>query len=160
MTGEASTQRPAPGRWGRRFPRPVLLGVPALALAASLLAFLAGWFPTGPGPGVALMAGISNPVRATAATLRTELRSEHLSFRYVTCVKNGRAYQDRPVIRCNVNFGDPHVQAYCTVIIDGRLVTNYQNPAIACRPDLAGSTPVFFPPAPRARAHEPSPSAG
>jgi len=122
-------------------------------LGASLLAGAAGVFvhddrarPDRWQPGVALVAGIRNPVLAAERTLSLELRSEHLSFQYVACIRNGRAYHGHPVIRCNVNFGDPHVEAYCSVILAGRLVTSQQDPSIPCKPDLAGSTPLLFPP--------------
>lgn len=122
-------------------------------LGASLLAGAAGVFvhadrarPHRSQPGVALVAGIRNPVLAAERTLSLELRSEHLSFQYVACIRNGRAYHGHPVIRCNVNFGDPHVEAYCSVILAGRLVTSQQDPSIPCKPDLAGSTPLLFPP--------------
>lgn len=105
---------------------------------------------TAPGrarPGVALVAGIQDPVRAAGRTLRRELLSEHLSLQYVACIRNGRTYHGHPIIRCNVNFGDPHVEAYCSVIVAGRLVTSQQDPSIPCGPDLAGSKPLLFPPA-------------
>lgn len=123
-------------------------------LGASLLAGAAGVFvhadrarPDRSQPGVALVAGIRNPVLAAERTLSLELRSEHLSFQYVACIRNGRAYHGHPVIRCNVNFGDPHVVAYCSVISAGRLITSQQDPSIPCKPDLAGSKPLLFPPA-------------
>lgn len=97
-------------------------------------------------PGVALVPGISDPVQAADKTLSLELRAQNLSVQDVACIKNGRAYRGHPVIRCNVNFGDPHIVAYCTVILAGRLVTSHQDPAIPCGPDLSGSKPVLFPP--------------
>jgi hypothetical protein len=119
-----------------------LLG--ASLLTAGVLVFV---FSSGPSqPGIALVAGIRDPVRAASTTLGQELRSQHLSFEYVACIKNGRAYHGHSVIRCNVNFGDPHVVAYCSVIVAGRLVTSHQDPSIPCGPDLAGSKPVLFPP--------------
>jgi hypothetical protein len=124
-------------------------------LAASLIAAAAGVLvhadrasPGRPQPGFALVAGIRDPIRAAERTLSLELRSENLSFLYVACIRNGRAYHGHPVIRCNVNFGDPHVEAYCSVISAGRLVTSQQDPTIPCKPDLAGSKPLLFPPSP------------
>jgi hypothetical protein len=125
-----------------------LLATALLAVAAGVLVHADLASPGRPQPGVALVAGIRNPIQAADRTLRLELRSEHLSFQYVACVRNGRAYHGHPIIRCNVNFGDPHVQAYCSVISAGRLVTSQQDPSIPCRPDLAGSKPILFPPAP------------
>jgi len=97
-------------------------------------------------PGVALVPGISDPVQAADKTLSQELRAQNLSVQNVACIKNGRAYHGHPVIRCNVNFGDPHVVAYCSVIVAGRLVTSHQDPSIPCGPDLSGSKPLLFPP--------------
>ena len=126
---------------------------------ASLLAVTAGVFvaagvftpaqraaPGRPQLGVPVVAGIRDPVRAADRTLSLELRSQDLSVQDVACVRNGRAYDGQPVIRCNVNFGDPHVVAYCSVILAGRLVTSHQDPSIPCQPDLVGSKPLLFPP--------------
>lgn len=122
-----------------------VLALSVLVLAAGACAQLDRTRPAGSRPGFALVAGIRNPTQAAEKTLRAELRSEHLNFQDVTCIENGRRYRGLPIIRCNVNFGDPHIQAYCSVILAGRLVTNYQNPSIPCGPDLAGSKPVLFP---------------
>jgi len=120
----------------------VLLG------AALLAAAVAGVFAltSRSQPGVALVPGISDPVQAADRTLSQELRAQNLSVQNVACIKNGRAYHGHPVIRCNVNFGDPHVVAYCSVIMAGRLVTSHQDPSIPCGPDLSGSKPLLFPP--------------
>ena len=128
-------------------------------LGASLLAVTAGVFvaagvftpahrgaPGRPQLGVPVVAGIRDPVRAADRTLSLELRSQDLSVQDVACVRNGRAYDGQPVIRCNVNFGDPHVVAYCSVILADRLVTSHQDPSIPCQPDLVGSKPLLFPP--------------
>ena len=122
-----------------------LLGAALIAAAAVAVAFAT----TGRSqPGVPLAAGLSDPVQAAARTLSLELRSENLSVQDVACVRNGRAYQGHPVIRCNVNFGDPHVVAYCSVIVADRLVTSHQDPSIPCEPDLVGSKPLLYPPSP------------
>jgi hypothetical protein len=134
---------------------PAWLATALLAVAAGVLVHADRAGPGRPQPGVALAAGIRDPVLAADRTLSLELRSEHLTFRYVVCIRNGRAYHGHPIIRCNVNFGDPHVEAYCSVISAGRLVTSQQDPAIPCQPDLAGSQPILFPPAPRHRGLSP-----
>jgi hypothetical protein len=76
--------------------------------------------------------------------LVAKLKQKELTFRWVACIRNGRVYRGRPIVRCNVNFGmDPHVEAYCAVFEDGRLVTNHDNSAIPCSHDDAGySAPV------------------
>ena len=122
-----------------------LLGLALLAAAVGVLAHSELQRPSPARPGFALVSGARNPSQAAQRTLRLELRSEHLSFRHVVCIKNGRAYQGRPIIRCNVDFGDPHVEAYCSVILAGRLITNQQDPSIPCGPDMAGSRPLLFP---------------
>jgi hypothetical protein len=133
-----------------------LLGVSLLVAAAGVFAFADHAGHGRAQPGVALVAGIRNPVQAADRTLSLELRSQHLSVQDVVCIRNGRAYRGHPIIRCNVNFGDPHVVAYCSVILAGRLVTNQQDPGIPCGPDRAGSKPYLFPPA-TARAGAASP---
>ena len=123
-----------------------MLTLLAAALVATALVVYANRGTHGRHPlGVALVEGIRNPLKAAGRTLSRELRSEHLNFQYVVCIKNGRAYRGHPVIRCNVNFGDPHVVAYCSVISAGRLITTQQDPAIPCKPDLVGSKPILFP---------------
>jgi hypothetical protein len=124
----------------------VLLGASVLAAAAGVFAVADQPSHDRAQPGVALVAGIRNPIQAADRTLSLELRSQHLSVQDVICIRNGRAYRGHPIIRCNVNFGDPHVVAYCSVILAGRLVTSQQDPAIPCGPDLAGSKPYLFPP--------------
>ena len=121
-------------------------GAALLAAAAGVFATTYGASPGPSQPGVPLVAGIHDPIQAADRTLSLELRSQHLSVQYVACVSNGRVYHGHPVIRCNVNFGDPHVVAYCSVIVAGRLVTSHQDPSIPCEPDLVGSKPVLFPP--------------
>ena len=117
-----------------------LLGVALLAAAAGVFA------TTGRSqPGVPLVAGIGDPVQAADRTLSLELRAQNLSVQDVACIRNGRAYHGHPVIRCNVNFGDPHVVAYCSVIVAGRLVTSHQDPSIPCQPDLVDSKPLLYP---------------
>ena len=120
-----------------------LLGAALIAAVAVAVVFVTAGRSQ---PGVPLAAGLRDPIQAAARTLSLELRSENLSVQDVACVRNGRAYQGHPVIRCNVNFGDPHVVAYCSVIVAGRLVTSHEDPSIPCEPDLVGSKPVLFPP--------------
>lgn len=70
--------------------------------------------------------------------LTARLEARQLSFHWVACVRTGRAYEGVAIVRCNVNFGDPHIEAYCSVLRSGRLVTNHENSAIPCRHDDAG----------------------
>ena len=94
--------------------------------------------------GYPVVSGRLGQVATAQATLRAELRSEHLTVVDVACVKNGRSYQGHLIVRCNVNFGDPHVEAYCTVVSGNRMVTNYEDPSIPCRADWSGWKVITF----------------
>jgi hypothetical protein len=61
----------------------------------------------------------------------------------VVCIPSGRHYEGAAVIRCNVNYGDPHVEAVCSVLRGGDLVTNHDDRTIPCGPDLAGKPTKF-----------------
>ena len=69
------------------------------------------------------------------------LKRKELTYHTVDCVRNGRRYRGLAIVRCNVNFGmDPHVEAYCSVLDRGRLVTNHDDKTIPCGHDNAGFT--------------------
>ncbi|HZT92879.1 MAG TPA: hypothetical protein VE985_00180 [Gaiellaceae bacterium] len=71
--------------------------------------------------------------------LKRQLDAAQLDYTWVACVRVDRTYQHVPITRCNVDFGiDPHVEAYCVLLVGGRLQTNHANPAIPCRHDDAG----------------------
>jgi hypothetical protein len=75
--------------------------------------------------------------------LAIRLHDRLLRPHWIACVATGRHYQGAGVVRCNVNFGDPHIQAYCTLLQGGKLVTQYDDGAIPCSHDDAGwSSPV------------------
>lgn len=90
------------------------------------------------------------PIRPTSASiavihrrLARHLRARHLSFQQIACVHTGRYYDGARVVRCNVDFGDPHVVAYCSVLRDGALQTSVDDPSIPCRHDDVGwSAPI------------------
>jgi hypothetical protein len=63
------------------------------------------------------------------------LDSKHLDWRWVACLSTGRRFVGVPIVRCNVNFGDPHIEAYCIVLRWGKLYTDHQDPMIACQRD-------------------------
>jgi hypothetical protein len=81
-------------------------------------------------------------VSSDEAVIRRQLieRLHHLSLkpRWVACIPSGMRFERAAVIRCNVNFGDPHIEAFCSVLRDGRLVTNGEDAAIPCGHDNAG----------------------
>ena len=81
----------------------------------------------------------SAPPAVAKRLLTARLDAKHLDYRWVACVGVGRTYSHVPITRCNVDFGiDPHVEAYCLLLKDERLVTNHDDPAIPCAHDDAG----------------------
>jgi hypothetical protein len=98
----------------------------ALAAAVVLLAGCGGSSYTAASPSVA------------KRLLVERLHAKHLTFHWVACLRTGRSYRGAPVVRCNVNFGDPHIEAYCSLLRNGHLVTNHEDSAIPCRHDDAG----------------------
>ena len=99
--------------------------------------------------------GRDHAASASAASIRTEnpalfraaliarLRAEHLDFHWVVCIRTPHRFDGVRVVRCNVDFGEPHIEAYCSVLRRGRLVTSEQDSAIPCGHDNAGySDPV------------------
>jgi hypothetical protein len=90
-----------------------------------------------------LPAGHRADVPAVRRALVARLHARHLTFRWVACVANGRSYRGQPIVRCNVNFGDPHIVAYCSVLLQGRLVTQLDDRRLPCHEDRAGDTVVI-----------------
>ena len=71
------------------------------------------------------------------------LRAHHLDYRWVVCVRTAHRFAGVPIVRCNVDFGDPHITAYCSVLRGGYLLTSEEDSAIPCGHDNAGySDPV------------------
>jgi hypothetical protein len=83
------------------------------------------------------------PLHAIRTALVQQLRAQHLSFRSVACIPNRRSWRGLAVVRCNVDFGDPHIVAYCAVLVRGRLVTNHRERSLPCRPDTVGDAPTI-----------------
>ena len=76
-------------------------------------------------------AGGTSPA-AAATALRARLAARDLSPRWVRCADSGRRAGGDPVYRCTVNYGDPHILAYCAVLRGGRLATQVEDPALRC----------------------------
>jgi hypothetical protein len=92
----------------------------------------------------AAAAAIPKPdVPAVRAALKARLKAQHLRQRWVVCVPNGRVFRGRGIVRCNVNFGEPHITAYCSVLIGGRLVTQFDVKALPCGRDSAGEKTII-----------------
>jgi len=71
--------------------------------------------------------------------MQVRLAAKQLDYRWVACVRVGRTYKGVSITRCNVNFGiDPHIEAYCLLLKNGKLVTNHDDGAIPCKHDDAG----------------------
>jgi hypothetical protein len=85
-------------------------------------------------PGKVTTASVATFKRAMIA----KLDAQKAHFFWVVCVPSGAKFEGVRVVRCNVDFGDPHIQAYCSVFRGGRLETSADDPGIPCKPDEAG----------------------
>jgi hypothetical protein len=95
-------------------------------------------------PVAAATAAIEKPdVSRIRSALKARLQQQHLRVRHVYCIVNGRDYERHAIVRCNVDFGEPHITAYCSVLIGGRLVTQFDVKAIPCHRDNAGDTTII-----------------
>jgi hypothetical protein len=117
------------------------------ALVAVCAALGAGAFAAAGGsrgaPSPSRAFGTESPTLFRAAVI-DRMRVEHLDYRWVACVSTGHRFHGVRVVRCNVDFGEPHIVAYCSVLHGGRLLTNQDDPAIPCEHDDAGfSAPVI-----------------
>jgi hypothetical protein len=95
--------------------------------------------------GVAMAsAAIEKPnVAAIRSKLRVRLADQHLRVRHVVCIVNGRVFRQHAIVRCNVDFGEPHITAYCSVLIGRRLLTQFDVKAIPCHRDSAGDKDII-----------------
>ena len=114
--------------------RQFVAAVAVLAAGAIVAALLATRNSDG-----ASTARTTSPATVRAALI-TRLKTAHLRYRWVVCVPAGRVFRNQGVVRCNVNFGDPHIEAYCSILDAGRLVTNHGTPLFSCPADLRGWT--------------------
>jgi hypothetical protein len=68
-----------------------------------------------------LVAGCGGSRKAHSETVAKELRARlvarDLPPRWVACVPTRFAVRGKTAYRCNVNFGDPHVAAYCAAFV-------------------------------------------
>lgn len=129
--------------------------------AALVLMFAAGvaaviTFAGGDAVGNSVTAGrVSSESRANfRVAIIASMRAQHLNYEWVACVPSGRRFDGVRVVRCNVDFGiDPHVEAYCSVLSNGRLLSSQDDSAIPCGQDNAGHSPpltTYGPPPPTA----------
>lgn len=112
-----------------------------VVLVTALLATQSGT-PASVGSSAAARITTASPAVFQRA-LEARLHASGLDYQWVACTRNGRRFEGVPVVRCNVEFGEPHVEAYCSVFRGGHLVTSQDDPAIPCAPDLVGfSAPI------------------
>ena len=85
----------------------------------------------------------ANTARNVQTALLDRLEEKLLSVRWVTCVASGYDFESERVFRCNVNFGDPHIESYCALLRGGELLTHVEEPALRCaRERTAEGEPV------------------
>ena len=92
---------------------------------------------------VATAAIVKPDVPRVRSALEARLHAQHLRVRHVFCIVNGRVYKQYAIVRCNVDFGEPHITAYCSVLIGGRLLTQFDVKAIPCHRDNAGAKDII-----------------
>jgi hypothetical protein len=109
-----------------------------LALAAAL--GIAAGCGGGTSPSAPAGGAPATPAGAEQA-LAARLTGRDLSFRWVRCADDGVRHDGAPVFRCNVNFGAPHIEAYCVLVRDGRAVTQVEDRALRCRRTRRGDEP-------------------
>jgi hypothetical protein len=102
--------------------------VRASIAAAALVVVLAGC------GGAASAYRATTPQDAKKLMIRY-LDARHLTYHWVACLRTGRSFKGAAIVRCNVNFGDPHIEAYCIVLKDGKLYSDHQDPVIPCQRD-------------------------
>jgi hypothetical protein len=110
-----------------------------LAAAAAGTIAVAAWLAGVGDPGGSAGARVATADLSTFhQAVVTRLHSEQLDYRWVVCIPSGQKYAGVRVVRCNVDFGEPHIVAYCSVLRGGRLLTSEDDPAIPCGHDDAG----------------------
>ena len=107
--------------------------LPLLA-AAALVAGCGGEAGTPASPASASPAAAQDAMAARYA-------AKDLSIHYVRCVDGGVRRGGETVFRCNVNFGEPHIEGYCVVVRGGRAVTQVEDPSLRCRRTRTGDEP-------------------
>lgn len=109
-----------------------LLGGCAVLVAAAIVAFVLAR------QGTSTSFSKAAAPAAVRAALISRLHAQGLNYRWVVCVHTGRSFRGSRVLRCNVDFGEPHIVAYCSTLEHGRFLTNYDTPSLTCPPDRRG----------------------
>ncbi|HTT95303.1 MAG TPA: hypothetical protein VMF55_11575 [Solirubrobacterales bacterium] len=134
MSSEGAAERVGPGSWRLPRRRFLVAGLVAVALAVVVIVLVSGSGSAG--------AVTSNEVQIKRQLIE-RLHQHALDPHWVACVPNGRSFEGAAVIRCNVDYGDPHVEAICGVLRGGKLLTDHDEAAIPCGPDLRGWHPLI-----------------
>jgi hypothetical protein len=143
---QAQAQSVRPGKARRRSVREIVAAVISIAVVAAgvLAAALAITDGSGGGSSAGVHLSTASPAKFRTAII-ARLRAQHLNYKWVACVSSGRHYGGVRIVRCNVDFGiDPHVEAYCSVLRGGRLLTSKDDHAIPCGADKAGRSPKLI----------------
>lgn len=114
--------------------RPLLA---AVALAAALGAVLVVILSRSGSAGA-----VTSNEPAIKRQLVERLHQHALDPHWVACVPSGRSFDGAAVIRCNVDYGDPHIEAICGVLRGGELLTDHDEASIPCGPDRRGWHPL------------------
>ena len=101
-----------------------------IVIAVAALALLAGCG----GSRSSASFSAATPPQARRLMIRY-LDGKHLVYHWVACLRTGRSFAGAAIVRCNVNFGDPHIEAYCIVLKDRELYSDHDDPAIPCQRD-------------------------
>jgi hypothetical protein len=147
----AASPNPDPGRGRPRasaVPLRARLWLAGAGLAALALIVVLLSVPSGATSSARADTRVSSASPATfRRALLARLDAQHAYYHWVVCVHSGAHFEGVPVVRCNVDFGDPHIEAYCSVFRGGHLLTSEDDPAISCAPDHAGKleTIVTYP---------------
>jgi hypothetical protein len=77
--------------------------------------------------------------RPVAAGLREWLHARALFPSWIVCSPSPVRLEGRRVFRCNVDFGDPHIQVYCAVVVPERVRAAEWRAPVQGRQDRAAS---------------------
>ena len=84
-----------------------------------------------------------NTAANVQAALLGRLEGKLLSVQWVACVPSSHEFRSERVFRCKVDFGDPHLESYCALLLDGDLVTHLDEQALRCaRERTAAGEPI------------------
>src|SRR6201987_2163734 len=96
-----------------------VLGAACAAIGVAAYALFGG------GAGASASGAVgTESVGAFPSTVINRMPRENLDYLWVDCVRTPHRFRGVRVVRCNVDFGEPHIVAYCSVLRNGRLLTS------------------------------------